>query len=327
MQYQAGWSYTHRIDASSPLSFQPEEGAIVERIYDGKIGGGKGFYQEQMIRNIHIAYAEIDLNPDVELMLAYYPGTINMHFMLCGDTYARSQSSTQQYRFTCNEHNLLFLADNRSRNTRYIRKKFHAFEVKLHPDFFKKHLPLSHNFFHQFWTKIETGQTSTLSHANLRISPQMQLVIHDLIDCKRKWMYKRMFLEAKVIELLMLQLEQINTEYGKQIIGSAKTPDIEKMYAIKEIIAKNLTSTYTLSELAHQVGTNEYTLKKCFKELFGTTVFGFWKDLKMETAKKLLLEKQVSVREASDAAGYKNPQHFTVAFKKKYGVLPSTMKA
>lgn len=91
-----------------------------------------------------------------------------------------------------------------------------------------------------------------------------------------------MFLEAKVIELLLLQLEQLCDEDSEN--ATIKKYDIEKIYAVRDFILNNLTEPYSLTGLAHKVGTNEFTLKKGFKELFGTTVFGFWNDAKMEEA-------------------------------------------
>ena len=74
------------------------------------------------------------------------------------------------------------------------------------------------------------------------------------------------------------------------------------------------------------MGTNQQTLKKGFKELFGTTIWGYYNNLRMETAKDLLINQEKSIAEVADNIGYKNPQHFTVAFKKKYGILPSILK-
>jgi len=72
--------------------------------------------------------------------------------------------------------------------------------------------------------------------------------------------------------------------------------------------------------------TNEFTLKKGFKEVFGTTVFGFWNELKMQESKNLLLEHKLTVAEVSEKIGYKNPQHFSTAFKQYFGISPSRLK-
>jgi AraC-like DNA-binding protein len=45
----------------------------------------------------------------------------------------------------------------------------------------------------------------------------------------------------------------------------------------------------------------------------------------MEKAKELILEKNYNIAETSYSVGYKHAQHFTVAFKKMYGYLPSEL--
>ena len=72
--------------------------------------------------------------------------------------------------------------------------------------------------------------------------------------------------------------------------------------------------------------TNSFKLKKQFKMVFNTSVFHYLTELRMEYAKQLILEEEYSVALVSEELGYKNPQHFTVAFKKIFGYLPSKLK-
>lgn len=133
-----------------------------------------------------------------------------------------------------------------------------------------------------------------------------------------------MFLESKIIELLLLQLEQFDDPVDAVL--SIKPDDIEKIYIVRDFILDHLGESHSLMELARLAGTNEFTLKKGFKEVFGTTVFGFWGEAKMEKARKLLGDPDISVKEVADAVGYKHPQHFTAAFKRRFGILPSKFR-
>lgn len=72
--------------------------------------------------------------------------------------------------------------------------------------------------------------------------------------------FKKNYLEAKISELLFLQLEQLfSNETSK---SSLIQKDEEKIYAVREFIVNNLDKNHSLIELAHHVGTNEFTLKK-----------------------------------------------------------------
>jgi AraC-like DNA-binding protein len=46
----------------------------------------------------------------------------------------------------------------------------------------------------------------------------------------------------------------------------------------------------------------------------------------MEDARRLLLEGEKTISEVSYWVGYKNPAHFTVAFKQYFGMLPSAIR-
>ncbi|NML68572.1 helix-turn-helix transcriptional regulator [Chryseobacterium sp. RP-3-3] len=35
----------------------------------------------------------------------------------------------------------------------------------------------------------------------------------------------------------------------------------------------------------------------------------------------------MDISEVSDVVGYKNPRHFSTAFKKKFGIVPSPLKS
>lgn len=125
------------------------------------------------------------------------------------------------------------------------------------------------------------------------------------------------------MELLMLQLEQISQSQTNATASSLKPSGVEKVHAVKEFIQKNLAGSYSQKDLARMVGTNEYSLRKGFKEVFGDTIFGYWQQLKMKKATQLLLDKSQTIAEISREMGYKNPQHFSTAFKKHFGHSPS----
>lgn len=171
---------------------------------------------------------------------------------------------------------------------------------------------------------MEKGKSGLLAKSHHPVSHKMYQIVDEIMNCERTGIFKRMFLEAKVIELLLLQLEQFTD--NSFLNTSIKKVDVDKIYAVREFILQNLDAACSLIDLAHKVGTNDFILKKGFKELFGTTVFAFWNNAKMEQAKQLLTEQNMTVSEVSRQIGYKNPRHFSAAFKRQFGILPSQFK-
>ncbi len=155
------------------------------------------------------------------------------------------------------------------------------------------------------------------------ISPQMRMIIAELLSCDKSGTVKRLYWQSRILELLMLQIEQI--EGAGRPLNSIKYYDVEKLWEAKSIVENNLISPYPLKTLAHKVGLNDFKLKRGFKELFGYTVFGYLRELRMQEARKLLLIRKDSVTEVSGEVGYQHPHHFSAAFKKRFGVLPGVL--
>lgn len=81
----------------------------------------------------------------------------------------------------------------------------------------------------------------------------------------------------------------------------------------------------SLLELSRMVGLNDFKLKIGFKDHYGTTVFGYLRDMRMEHAMMLLLEGEANVTDAAARVGYANLSHFSEVFRKKYGINPSEL--
>jgi AraC-like DNA-binding protein len=157
------------------------------------------------------------------------------------------------------------------------------------------------------------------------IPASIRPIIASIISFRQLCTIKWIFLESKVLELIYLQLEQNQLLKQDDTALSIKEYDIEKIELAKTLVEQNMQNPCSLIELAHQVGLNDFKLKKGFKALYGKTVFGYLYQLRMEKARRLLLEDK-KVADIAYEVGYKNAQHFAAAFKKYFGLLPRQMK-
>ena len=72
-------------------------------------------------------------------------------------------------------------------------------------------------------------------------------------------------------------------------------------------------------------GFNETLLKGRFRALFGTSVFAYLRQIRMEEARRLLLERHLNVTEVAQRVGYANPSKFAAAFRRQFGKSPSAL--
>ena len=284
----------------------------------------KGCYKEIVLENFKISYNNSFLSEKTTIFFEFSEEeTVEMHFALQGNSLASINNLSYDFSFDNNTHNILYCNDTKGK-IEYNSKDLCILEINLQPRFFEQYLPDS-GLFDAFKKIIKNKEIGFLVKHNYLITPSMLTIIHEIINCPRKDEYRKLFMEAKVLELLLLQLDQIG-QYNlcSGNYNTSKTI-IDKIHYAKEIILGKLNSPMHLVDLAKVVGTNECTLKKEFKNIFGTTVFGYIRDSKMEEAKNMLLNLNLPVKEVSDMVGYKNPQHFSTAFKRKFGVSPSVL--
>lgn len=263
---------------------------------------------------------DLDLMARVDIPVARMIFSINSNVL-----YENYSGENDVFSFSPNQHNIIFSNAVLGKLNHKAGDHTEQFEINLHPEFMLKYLPQLELFKH-FGRAVEQNQFAFLSPYNMPITAEMKILLNDIILCQKTDMFKRMYIEARIVELLMLQMEQYEQIAGNVICTNLKKTDINKMHEVRSIIDSSWKEPCSLIDLAQKVTTNEYNLKKSFKEVFGTTIFGYLNEVKMNEAKRLLLNKEMNVAEVADIIGYKNPNHFSTAFKKHFGYVPSELK-
>ena len=167
-----------------------------------------------------------------------------------------------------------------------------------------------------------TENISKKYYDDLEIKPSVTLTLQQIINSNINNSLKELYIKGKVYELLSLHFhkeENVNAEYCPFLVDEQ---NVLKIRNAKEIIINKMTDPPSLQELANEIGLNIKKLKEGFKQIYGTTVYGFLLDYKMEHARKLLESNQYNVNEVGIKVGYSTASHFIAAFKKKYGITP-----
>lgn len=157
------------------------------------------------------------------------------------------------------------------------------------------------------------------------MTPHMQQTVNLILTAPFHSATQKMYLEGKSMELIALMLDRF--VFPPQIPskpGPLNQADIERIRAAHEHLLANMQSPPSLLTLARYVGLNDFKLKKGFRQVFGNSVFGCLHEHRMDQARRMLKDSDRSVKEISYAVGYKNAHSFSDAFKKYYGVRPSS---
>lgn len=151
----------------------------------------------------------------------------------------------------------------------------------------------------------------------------MQTVARQILQCPYRGVAKRLYLEAKALELIaMLVGQELEIQDRKPNPHLFKPDVVERIHYAREILLKRLQNPPSLIELARAVGLNDYLLKLGFRHCFGTTVFSYLHCYRLEQARQLLETRELKVSEIAELVGFRSHSYFAVAFRTKFGLSP-----
>ncbi len=108
--------------------------------------------------------------------------------------------------------------------------------------------------------------------------------------------------------------------------GELASEDIAVFYQLRDYLQRNYSRELRLSDLCRRFGLNEYKLKRGFKALFDSSVMAYLSEVRLDNARRLLLETDLPVAEVADAVGYPHANNFSAAFKRRFGMTPSQVR-
>jgi AraC-like DNA-binding protein len=320
--------YKGELDIMYPTAIESLQVPLTESEYKIGFNTTYGNAHDIYMKDLWLSYSAITLDENFKFLFQYDFSIITLQFLLSGNSLTEKIQDQQPLTYYANQHNILYYSNFEAQHEHTPSDNIQLVRIHVNPVLFLKLLPES-ELFDSFRQDILNGNPGKISSSNLPLTPAMLAIIRDIKNIQSTGYYRRWMIEAKVIELLMLQFEQFE-QYSQtensQTRKLLRKKDIEIMEHAREIIMNNIQSPCSLIDLAHKVGTNEFYLKKKFKEVYGTTVFGYLFQQRMEEARKLLLSGEMNINQIAIHLGYKNANHFSAAFKKQYGFSPSELR-
>lgn len=132
----------------------------------------------------------------------------------------------------------------------------------------------------------------------------------------------RLWLEGQGLSLLGLFLESRSCATNDTFTAEDKS----RLTRARDLLLADLAKAPSLNELATSSGLSLIKLKRGFKAVFGSSVYGLFLEERMHEAKRRLLVGRTTVTEVATDLGYSNVSHFSAAFRKQFGVNPAVLK-
>lgn len=200
-----------------------------------------------------------------------------------------------------------------------VDEKLHYTRIFLSKKFY---LELLEN---EKWTKNDFFFNEVKNHKHVdfgivKISMNYRIVeiLNAIAENAYEGLMGNFYLFSKLKELfLMAHIFRSEAVFFNAI----KSDEVEKLEEVKVYLEKNYDQTPTIKQLSRIVLLNEFKLKNGFKELYNCTIHAYVTQLRMEKARKMLLE-EFTVNDVSSVLGYKSVSHFIASFRKYFGVTP-----
>lgn len=298
---------------------------LIENIIDYETSGIKLKLKEIQLDGIHICIRHEEIVPPFVMEVEHDFPFLKMHFEIEGSsTYTPEKDKGLVVDIPNGHYNFLFLPKVKG-TLEYTSKVRNTLEINFTKMYLKR--VFGQSFMEAsstFGEAIEKDVPFLMWEKSKPITPRMHTIIGEIIDCKFEGSIKKIYLESKVTEILTIFFNELKNK--ETLEEKLFEEDYLKIIEAGSIIRNNLKNPPTISELSKITGVNQFKLKHNFKIVFKKPIFSYLTDLRMEKAKQLIVDKFYTVAETAYEVGYKNPQHFTAAFKRKHNYLPSRLK-
>ena len=250
---------------------------------------------------------------------------VEMNFIVEGDLYQTIDGFPGRRLCARGSNNMMFNPGSLEKNELIGYGNYRTFGVHVNPDRMSELLMAYVPELEKYAEKIYAGQPFILESPTPVITAKMKYIFDTIWQYPSPEGLKKLYIESKILDLLSLQCEGLLQAAVKKRNTIPRT-DIDKLYAARTLLEQQLEQPPSLSALSKLCQLNEFKLKKGFRELFNTTVYGFVHEMRLTKAQQMIREGQNNISEIAYKLGYSHPQHFQRAFKKQFGVTPGSLK-
>ena len=122
---------------------------------------------------------------------------------------------------------------------------------------------------------------------------------------------------AKIMTICAEYMTLINALPGNK----PSTAELTRLY-----IHENFREKITMRDICLALGRTKSAICPAFKQKYGVTVVDYLTELRIEEAKKLLLETDMTVSEVAEEVGFSDTSYFSKVFLKSAGIPPSSYR-
>lgn len=138
-----------------------------------------------------------------------------------------------------------------------------------------------------------------------------------------------LYVEEKSLEILgQVVADAYSVQQPSRQLKTHKTHfHAELVQSVKEILAKRYKETLSLEKVATAVYTSPYHLSRIFRKQTGFTIHSYLNQLRLRVALGHVAQTDTNLTQLGLELGYSSHSHFTQAFRRTFGTVPSAFRA
>lgn len=152
--------------------------------------------------------------------------------------------------------------------------------------------------------------------------PQCFEICEEIEKCQLTGTALNHYIYGKGYEALGLILDYLQKQKNPQI-SSLKPSDRKTVEDAKRILLETYKTPPSIKALAKSVHINQQKLMNSFKQITGTTVYGYIKKIRMQHASILLQTTDLTIVQIAKEVGYHGDGHFQKNFHSIYKQTPN----
>ncbi|WP_343702936.1 AraC family transcriptional regulator [Chitinophaga sp.] len=203
-------------------------------------------------------------------------------------------------------------------------------QIELHTKLVE---PLAFEYFAIFdvWTRFKDREKSIFCSCIPVMSNQLLDMLSRLLYNKLEGSRGDLCRQARMLDLLALYIEDVANCYetnNRPAPGgfSFSAEDIMAVRRARELQLEKAGEELTLEDIARMVNMHKKKLQAGFQMLYQRNVGELTIQARIEKAKKLLRETELSITDIAYEAGYGTPSAFIRAFRRAEGITPATYR-
>lgn len=249
---------------------------------------------------------------------------VRLHFGLKGDYAFTYRQLHRSFNLVGGHHNIMY-SQGIDIEVRNKTLEIETFGVDFPKDLFLAFTQDGDDLLKRFTGDILEGHNALLSENWGTVDVAIQTVIDEIRHNTYAGKLQEIFLLAKCLELLVLCIDNYRQTNHPPTHLKSNT-DRERVIAARDYLNERISDPPNLSDIAKTVGLSECKLKRGFKEMFRSTVFGYLTERRLNLAMQYLRDTRKTAAEISYDLGYSSPQHFSNQFRNKFGMPPNSVR-